>query len=98
MMLKKSLLIIAAALALFAFTESATDTHKVVVHHTVTTGQTMQGIALKLAYEYGDKRDWREIVYHAQVASGKYRDIDGRRYYNSLIRPGEVLTYVLEVE
>lgn len=95
--MKKEIAIVAAALALFAFTEGAADTTKTTVSHVVKSGETMYGIAEELAAEYGDRRDTREIVFQAKVASGKYRVVDGERYLDSTIRPGEVLTYVMEV-
>lgn len=95
----KLFLFISAALALTIWLTGAKEPPKkqIVVKHTVTEGQTMWGIACKLASKYGDKRDLSEINFYAKEASGKYKDKDGSRYYDSTIRPGEVLTYVLEV-
>ncbi len=95
----KGLALAAAAVAVFGFANPMHETQKIMVKHTVRTGQTMYGIAMKLAWQYGDKRDIREIVYDAKVASHKYRDDkDGNRYFNSIIHPGEELIYVLEVD
>lgn len=70
-------------------------TKQVTVSYTVSTGETMYEIGKKLAEEYGDTRDIREINYQAKKASGK---IEKNGKVHSEIYAGEKLTYVLEVK
>ncbi len=95
--MKVTVLVLAAA-GLLLTMAAPDDTQKITVHHTVQSGQTMYGIAEELAAKYGDRRDLREIVYHAKVASGKFRTVNGEKMFDVTIQPGEVLTYPLEVK
>lgn len=61
---------------------------KVYVPVTVHTGDTLSGICIKLAQQYGDDRDWREIVYYAQEHNGK----------KQFLQPGDRLVIELLVE
>lgn len=73
---------------MIAFPPSAEPAQKIYVPVTVYSGDTLSGICQSLAEKYGDKRDWREIVYYAQEQNnvGRY------------IQPGDKLVIELLVE
>lgn len=64
-------------------------TQSIIVPVTVKAGDTLDGIVIKLADQYGDARDYREIRYYATEENDKH---------NKNIFPGEVLNIRLEVQ
>lgn len=73
---------------MIAFPPSAEQTEKIYVPYTVYAGDTLSDICIRLAEQYGDNRDWREIVYYASEQNGKPR----------YLQPGDKLVIELLVE
>ena len=73
---------------MIAFPPSAEQTEKIYVPYTVYAGDTLSDICIRLAEQYGDERDWREIVYYASEQNGKPRHL----------QPGDKLVIELLVE
>ena len=73
---------------MIAFPPSAEQTEKIYVPYTVYAGDTLSDICIRLAEQYGDERDWREIVYYANEQNGKPR----------YLQPGDKLVIELLVE
>lgn len=73
---------------MIAFPPSAEQTEKIYVPYTVYAGDTLSDICIRLAEQYGDERDWREIVYYASEQNGKPR----------YLQPGDKLVIELLVE
>ena len=73
---------------MIAFPPSAEQTEKIYVPYTVYAGDTLSDISIRLAEQYGDERDWREIVYYASEQNGKPR----------YLQPGDKLVIELLVE
>lgn len=73
---------------MIAFPPNAEPADKILVPVTVHSGDTLSEICQRLAAEYGDERDWREIVYYAQEQNGIGR----------YIQPGDKLVIELLVE
>lgn len=73
---------------MIAFPPSAEQTEKIYVPYTVYAGDTLSDICIRLAEQYGDERDWREIVYYASEQNGKPR----------FLQPGDKLVIELLVE
>lgn len=73
---------------MIAFPPEAEQTEKIYVPYTVYSGDTLSDICIRLAEQYGDKRDWREIVYYASEQNGKPR----------YLQPGDKLVIELLVE
>lgn len=65
------------------------QTQSITVPVTVKSGDTLYGIVVDLADQYGDERDIREIMYYAAEENNKH---------NKNIFPGEVLNIHLEVQ
>lgn len=81
----KATVIIFAALVFVGC--NSNSVHKIVVPVTVQQGDTLDGICIKLADEYGDERNYKEIVYYAQV----------QNHVQRFIYPGQTLFVELEV-
>lgn len=73
---------------MIAFPPEAEQTEKIYVPYTVYAGDTLSDICIRLAEQYGDERDWREIVYYASEQNGKPR----------YLQPGDKLVIELLVE
>lgn len=73
---------------MIAFPPEAEQTEKIYVPYTVYAGDTLSDICIRLAEQYGDNRDWREIVYYASEQNGKPR----------YLQPGDKLVIELLVE
>ena len=73
---------------MIAFPPQAEQKEKIYVPYTVYSGDTLSDICIRLAEKYGDKRDWREIVYYASEQNGKPR----------YLQPGDKLVIELLVE
>lgn len=73
---------------MIAFPPEAEQTEKIYVPYTVYRGDTLSDICIRLAEQYGDERDWREIVYYAQEQNGKPR----------YLQPGDKLVIELLVK
>lgn len=73
---------------MIAFPPEAEQTEKIYVPYTVYAGDTLSDICIRLAEQYGDNRDWREIVYYASEQNGKPR----------YLHPGDKLVIELLVE
>lgn len=85
-------LIIITGLMLFLmlfFGSCQGQTQSIIVPVTVKAGDTLDGIIIRLADQYGDGRDYREIRYYAAEDNDKH---------NKNIFPGEVLKIRLEVQ
>lgn len=82
--------LLSALLAAMIFFTScrAEETREIIVPVTVKTGDTLDGILIRVADEYGDRRDYREIRYHVKADNGKT---------DSAIFPGEALNIRLVV-
>ena len=87
-MLKLIIKVVAIICAALVFVGcNSTNVHKIVVPVTVQQGDTLDGICIKLADEYGDERNYKEIVYYAQV----------QNHVQRFIYPGQTLFVELEV-
>lgn len=73
---------------MIAFPPEAEQHEKIYVPYTVYAGDTLSDICIRLAEQYGDNRDWREIVYYASEQNGKPR----------YLQPGDKLVIELLVE
>lgn len=73
---------------MIAFPLEAEQQEKIYVPYTVYSGDTLSDICIRLAEQYGDERDWREIVYYASEQNGKPR----------YLQPGDKLVIELLVE
>lgn len=73
---------------MIAFPPQAEQKKKIYVPYTVYAGDTLSDICIRLAEQYGDNRDWREIVYYASEQNGKPR----------YLQPGDKLVIELLVE
>lgn len=73
---------------MIAFPPEAEQQEKIYVPYTVYAGDTLSDICIRLAEQYGDNRDWREIVYYASEQNGKPR----------YLQPGDKLVIELLVE
>lgn len=85
-------LIILTGLLLFLmlfFGSCHRQTQSITVPVTVKHGDTLYGIVIDLADQYGDERDIREIMHYAAEENNKH---------NKNIFPGEVLNIRLEVQ
>lgn len=89
-MLKKLFFALVIALAALAVSGAVfkPETKKVEVNYVVARGQTLWEITGELQEQYGDKRDIREIMYHARKTNG---------IINAHIQPGQVIIFTLEV-
>ena len=83
----KATVIICAALVFVGCNSNSNNVHKIVVPVTVQQGDALDGICIKLADEYGDERNYKEIVYYAQV----------QNHVQRFIYPGQTLFVELEV-
>lgn len=74
---------------MIAFPPEAEQHEKIYVPYTVYSGDTLSDICIRLAEQYGDERDWREIVYDTR----QHNNLPA----NDLIQPGDIILVELEV-
>ena len=86
--MKKLLIIATMAVSLLYAYDAIRPVERFNVSVTIERGDTLQDIICDLQKKYGDKRDWREVVWQVRKLNG----------VTKWIMPGDVITVPLEVK